>query len=247
MGEAAVKLAKAGGYTNAGTMEFLVDAAGNFYFLELNARLQVEHPVTEMVTGLDLVKEQIRIAAGERLSIRQDDVQLRGHAIECRIYAEDPFNNFMPSPGKIVTLRDPSGPGVRVESGIYEGYEVPVHYDPLVSKLIAWGKDRTEAIQRMRRALDEYAILGVKTTIPFHRRLLDDPQFLTGRVHTQFVESWLAGGLEVPDESTAEIALIAGALYLHTRRPSIPVSPAQVTSHGGAWTLAARHGALRRR
>jgi acetyl-CoA carboxylase biotin carboxylase subunit len=143
MGEAAVKLAKAAGYTNAGTMEFLVDSGKNFYFLELNARLQVEHPVTEMVTGLDLVKEQIRIAAGEPISVRQDDIRLRGHAIECRVYAEDPFNNFMPSPGTIHTLRSPSGPGIRVDGGIYEGCEVPIHYDPIISKLIAWGRDRT--------------------------------------------------------------------------------------------------------
>jgi acetyl-CoA carboxylase biotin carboxylase subunit len=247
MGEAAVTLAKAGGYTNAGTMEFLVDSSKNFYFLELNARLQVEHPVTEMVTGLDLVKEQIRIAAGEPLSVRQDEVQLRGHAIECRIYAEDPFNNFMPSPGKVQVLRDPGGPGIRVESGIYEGCEVTIYYDPLVAKLIAWGRDRAEAIRRMRRALEEYTILGVKTSIPFHRRMLDDPQFLSGQVHTQFVEGWLATGMGQASDANAEIALIAGALYLHTKKPSVPASRGQAAAAENPWTLAARREAMRRR
>ncbi|MGH7369795.1 MAG: acetyl-CoA carboxylase biotin carboxylase subunit [Candidatus Methylomirabilaceae bacterium] len=247
MGEAAVKLAKVAGYTNAGTMEFLVDSSKNFHFLELNARLQVEHPVTEMVTGLDLVKEQIRIAAGELLSVRQDEVQLSGHAIECRIYAEDPFNNFMPSPGTIHVLRDPGGPGIRLESGIYEGCEVTIFYDPLIAKLIAWGRDRAEAIRRMRRALEEYAILGVKTSIPFHRRMLDDPQFLLGQVHTQFVEGWLAKGMEQASDTNAEIALIAGALYLHTKKPSVPASRGQAAAAGSPWTLAARREAMRRR
>jgi len=247
MGEAAVKLAKVAGYTNAGTMEFLVDSGRNFYFLELNARLQVEHPVTEMVTGLDLVKEQIRIAAGEPLSVRQDDIRLRGHAIECRIYAEDPFNNFMPSPGRIHTLRSPSGPGIRVDSGIYEGCEVPVHYDPIVSKLVAWGRDRDEAIRRMRRALTEYVILGVKTSIPFHLRILDDPQVLAGQIHTQFLESWLAKGMVDAEGNLAEIALIAGALYLHTKKSPIAASPGQVAQGESPWRLAARHEAVRRR
>jgi acetyl-CoA carboxylase biotin carboxylase subunit len=247
MGEAAVRLAKAAGYTNAGTLEFLVDSAKNFYFLELNARLQVEHPVTEMVTGLDLVKEQIRIAAGEPLSLRQEDIQLRGHAIECRIYAEDPFNNFMPSPGRIQVLRDPGGPGVRVDSGIYEGGEVPVYYDPLISKVITWGQDRGEAIQRMRRALREYAIFGVKTNIPFHLRTLDNPQILTGQFHTQYLESWLAEGLKEESGTLAEIALVAGALYLHTRKPSSPVSVGQAARSESLWKLAARHEAVRRR
>jgi len=245
MGEAAVKLAKAAGYTNAGTVEFLVDSARNFYFLELNARLQVEHPVTEMVTGLDLVKEQIRIAAGEPLSVRQEEIQFRGHAIECRIYAEDPFSNFMPSPGRIQTLRSPSGPGIRIDSGIYEGCEVPIHYDPLVSKLIAWGRDRNEAIRRMQRALAEYVILGVKTTIPFHRRILNDPQVLAGQIHTQFLEEWIAKGLVGAKEGLAEIALVAGALYLHTRKPSAPASAGPAAAES-LWKLAARRDALRR-
>jgi acetyl-CoA carboxylase biotin carboxylase subunit len=247
IGEAAVTLARAAGYTNAGTMEFLVDQAGNFYFLELNARLQVEHPVTEMVTGLDLVKEQIRIAAGEPLSLRQDEIELRGHAIECRIYAEDPFNNFMPSPGRIQVLREPSGPGIRIDSGIYEGCEVPIHYDPIMAKLIAWGRDRDEAIRRMRRALKEYAVLGVKTTIPFHLRILDDPRVRGGDIHTQYLEAWLAGGFKEETGTLANIALIAGALYLHTRRPARRQPIGQPAPSEGLWKLAARHEALRRR
>jgi len=246
IGEAAVKLAKAAGYTNAGTLEFLVDSAKNFYFLELNARLQVEHPVTEMVTGLDLVKEQIRIAAGQPLSVRQEEIQLRGHAIECRIYAEDPFNNFMPSPGRIHVLRNPTGPGIRIDSGIYEGCEVPIYYDPIVAKLIAWGQDRAEAIGRMRRALREYAILGVKTSIPFHHRILDDPQFLKGEFHTQFLEKWLAEGFKEESGGLAEIALVAGALYLHTKKPSSPTPAGQAAPAESLWKLAARHEALRR-
>jgi acetyl-CoA carboxylase biotin carboxylase subunit len=247
MGEAAVKLARAAGYTNAGTMEFLVDSGKNFYFLELNARLQVEHPVTEMVTGLDLVKEQIRIAAGEPISVRQDDIRLRGHAIECRIYAEDPFNNFMPSPGRIHTLRNPSGPGIRIDSGIYEGCEVPVYYDPIVSKLVAWGRDREEAVGRMRRALAEYVILGVKTSIPFHLRILNDPQVLAGQIHTQFLEGWLAKGMMETEGRLAEIALVAGALYLHTKKPSAEVPAGRAGSAESLWKLAARHEAVRRR
>jgi acetyl-CoA carboxylase biotin carboxylase subunit len=246
IGEAAIAIAREAGYVNAGTVEFLVEPDGSFYFMEVNARLQVEHPVTEMVTGLDLVKEQIRIAAGEPISVRQDDIRLRGHAIECRIYAEDPFNNFMPSPGRIHTLRSPSGPGIRVDSGIYEGCEVPIHYDPIISKLIAWGRDRDEAIRRMRRALGEYVILGVKTSIPFHLRILEDPQVLAGQIHTQFLEAWLAKGLVEAKGSLAEIALVAGSLYLHTKKPSVPVSAGQGGPAESLWKLAARRGALRR-
>lgn len=248
MGEAAVRLTRAAGYTNAGTMEFLVEPSKNFYFLEMNARLQVEHPVTEMVTGLDLVKEQIRIAAGEPLSVRQDEIQLRGHAIECRIYAEDPFSNFMPSPGRIRALRTPGGPGLRIESAIYEGCDVPIYYDPLIAKLVAWGRDRGEAMERMRRALNEYVVLGVKTNIPFHQQVLSLSQFVTGQIHTEFLESWLTKGLKPENGAFAEIALIAGALYLHTRKRAAPSSIGQ---GGGqvesSWKLAARQDGLRRR
>jgi acetyl-CoA carboxylase biotin carboxylase subunit len=247
MGEAAVRLTRAAGYTNAGTMEFLVDPSKNFYFLEMNTRLQVEHPITEMVTGLDLVKEQIRIAAGEVLSVRQDEVRLRGHAIECRIYAEDPFNNFMPSPGRIRALRTPGGPGLRIESAIYEGCDVPIHYDPLISKLVAWGRDRGEAIERMRRALAEYIVLGVKTNISFHRKVLDLSEFVTSQINTEFLESWLAKGLVPENGAFADIALIAGALYLHTRKRPNPSTIAQGGQVDSSWKLAARHEGLRRR
>jgi acetyl-CoA carboxylase biotin carboxylase subunit len=167
MGAMALALVKRVGYVNAGTLEFLVDASGQPYFLEMNTRLQVEHPVTEMVTGVDLVRLQIRIAEGDRLPFRQADLAQRGHAIECRVYAEDPDQGFLPSPGRITALRAPGGPGVRDDSGVYEGYEVPVHYDPLVSKLVVWAESRAAAIERMRRAVSEYRLLGIRTTLPF--------------------------------------------------------------------------------
>ena len=175
MGETAVLIARLAGYVNAGTVEFLVDQDRNFYFLEMNTRLQVEHPVTEMVTGIDLVKEQLRIAAGEPLRLGQEDVRLRGAALECRVYAEDPANNFFPSPGLITRLRVPSGPGVRDDGGVYEGWTVPLDYDPLLSKLVVWGSDRAEAMARMRRALGEYEVSGIRTNILFFLRLLEHP------------------------------------------------------------------------
>jgi acetyl-CoA carboxylase, biotin carboxylase subunit len=192
MGETAVEIGRLAGYWNAGTVEFLLDARRNYYFLEVNARLQVEHPVTELVTGLDLVKEQIRVAAGEPLGFTQADVQARGAAIECRISAEDPVRDFFPSPGLITALRAPSGPGVRDDNGVYEGWRVPLDYDPLLAKLIVWGRDREEAISRLRRALAEYQVGGVETSIPFFMRVLDDPDFLAGRLDTGMVERILA-------------------------------------------------------
>jgi acetyl-CoA carboxylase biotin carboxylase subunit len=191
MGEAAVKLARAGGYTNAGTVEFLLDVDDHFYFLEMNTRLQVEHPVTEMVTSLDLVKLQIRIAAGEPLPFAQQDVSISGHAIECRIYAEDPENNFFPSPGTILEQRPPTGPGIRMDDGIYPGWTVPGDYDPMLGKLIAWGSDRAEAIARMRRALHEYYITGIRTNISLFRRILNDPDFQRGEVYTSWLDDFL--------------------------------------------------------
>ncbi len=188
MGETAVKAARAANYVNAGTVEFLVDQNKNFYFLEVNTRLQVEHPVTEMVTGIDLAKEQIRIAAGEPLSFCQEDVQWRGAAIECRIYAEDPENNFLPSIGKIQSYREPQGIGVRVDSGLSKGDSVSMYYDPLISKLIIWGRDRIEAIERMKRALDEYVISGVQTVIPFHKQVMNHPDFIAGNISTHFID-----------------------------------------------------------
>jgi acetyl-CoA carboxylase, biotin carboxylase subunit len=191
MGEAAVKLARAGKYTNAGTVEFLVDAGRNFYFLEMNTRLQVEHPVTEMVTALDIVKLQIRIAHGETLPFTQKDVTLRGHAIECRIYAEDPDNNFFPSPGRITGYVAPSGPGIRLDDGVYDGWTVPNEYDPMLGKLIAWGGDRAEAIARMKRALREYHASGIKTNVRLFERILASKDFESGAVYTRWLDDFL--------------------------------------------------------
>jgi acetyl-CoA carboxylase, biotin carboxylase subunit len=191
MGEAAVKLAQAGGYANAGTVEFLVDAERNFYFLEVNTRLQVEHPVTELVTSLDLVKLQIKIAAGEPLPFAAEQIAIRGHAIECRIYAEDPENNFAPSPGKILERRVPSGPGIRLDDGVYPGWTVPNEYDPLLGKLIVWGSDRAEAISRLRRAIDEYYVIGIRANVSLFRRILDSPDFQKAAIYTRWLDDFL--------------------------------------------------------
>ena len=190
MGDAAIKAAKNINYEGAGTVEFIF-ADNKFYFMEMNTRIQVEHPVTEMITGFDLIKEQIRVAAGEKLSIKQEDITFRGHSIECRVNAEDPDRNFMPNPGRIDAYIAPGGPGVRVDSHCYPGYGIPPNYDSLLSKLIVWGNTRAEAIQRMQRALDEYAITGIFTTIPFHQKVLSHPQFQKGDVSTDFIEKYL--------------------------------------------------------
>ncbi|MEX0785558.1 MAG: acetyl-CoA carboxylase biotin carboxylase subunit, partial [Dehalococcoidia bacterium] len=186
---AAVAAAKASKYENAGTVEFLLDEDGNFFFLEVNTRLQVEHPVTELCTGLDLVADQLRVAAGEALTYSQEDIKPQGHAIECRISAEDPFNSFMPSLGTVGWVEEPSGPGVRVDSSLYSGVEIPYHYDPMLAKLICWGPDREAAIQRMIRALREYVIVGIQSNIPFHLQLLADERFRKGEFHTGFLEA----------------------------------------------------------
>jgi acetyl-CoA carboxylase biotin carboxylase subunit len=191
MGDAAIKAAKSINYTGAGTVEFLVDASGSFYFMEMNTRIQVEHPVTEMITGLDLISEQIRIAQGEKLSLTQSQVNFNGHAIECRINAEDPDQNFRPHPGKISGYLPPGGPGVRVDSHVYTDYEIPPYYDSLIGKLIVWAPNREMAIKRMKRALKECAITGIPTTIDFHRRILETPAFLVGDVYTNFIEEHL--------------------------------------------------------
>jgi acetyl-CoA carboxylase biotin carboxylase subunit len=188
MGDAAVKAAESIGYVGAGTIEFLVDGQGNFYFMEMNTRIQVEHPVTEMVTGLDLITAQIRIAQGEPLKLTQEDISFKGHAIECRINAEDPDRNFRPHPGKISAYLPPGGPGVRMDSHVYTDYEIPPYYDSLIGKLIVWGPDRDTAIKRMRRALRECAITGVPTTIGFHQKVLENSAFLAGEVYTNFIE-----------------------------------------------------------
>ncbi len=191
MGDAAIKAAKSINYVGAGTVEFLLSQTGEFYFMEMNTRIQVEHPVTEMITGLDLVAEQIRVAMGEKLKLSQDQVILNGHAIECRINAEDPDHNFRPSPGRISGYLPPGGFGVRMDSHVYTDYEIPAYYDSLIGKLIVWGSDRPTAIKRMKRALREFAITGVTTTIPFHQKILDHPNFLKGEVYTNFVEQMM--------------------------------------------------------
>ena len=189
MGKAAVKAASSIDYTNAGTVEFLY-SNGNFYFLEMNTRIQVEHPITEAVTGVDLVKEHLKIASGRELCCTQEDIQVRGHAIECRINAENPLTDFSPNPGKITGYRSPGGPGLRVDSGVYMNYTIPPYYDSMISKLIVWGRNRNEAITRMRRALSEYIILGVETTIPFHKAMMLSPTFQQGKLHTHFVDEY---------------------------------------------------------
>jgi acetyl-CoA carboxylase biotin carboxylase subunit len=214
MGAAAVAAAKAVGYEGAGTVEFLVDAKDNFYFLEMNTRVQVEHPVTEMVTNVDIVKTGIRIAAGNEIGIRQEEVGINGWAIECRIYAEDPDNNFRPSPGELVVYRPPGGPGVRNDSGVFPGATVTVYYDPMVSKLICWGRDRSEAIARMRRALREFVIKGIKTSIPFHRVVMEHPRFLEGHYDTSFIDTEiLPGETSIPaDPEERRIGVMLAAI-----------------------------------
>ncbi len=191
LGELAVKGCKAVNYSNVGTMEFLLDQKNNFYFMEMNTRIQVEHPVTELVTGVDLIKEQIRLAAGEKIHFQQEDIHIKGAAIECRINAEDYENNFMPSPGKIDILNFPGGPGVRLDTHIYPGYVISPYYDSLVAKVIVHGNSRAEAIKVMKRALGEFNIAPIKTTIPFHLRLLEQPLFLSGEISTHFIQDML--------------------------------------------------------
>jgi acetyl-CoA carboxylase, biotin carboxylase subunit len=251
MGEVAVQAAKSAGYANAGTVEFLVDAERNFYFLEMNTRLQVEHPVTELVTGLDLVHLQFRIAGGERLPFAQQDVALRGHALECRIYAEDPDNNFFPSPGKITRLLQPSGPGIREDTGVYEGWRVPLDYDPMLSKLIAFAPDRQMAIARMRRALDEYFIGGIKTNLSLFRRILEDPDFVAARINTGFLDRMLASGpaAGASGNALAEMAAISAALFAATApasngRNGSPATHAE-KKESSNWKRMARTEALR--
>ena len=217
MGETAVRAAKACGYTNAGTVEFLLDEDGSFYFLEVNARIQVEHPVTEMVTGVDLVRQQILIASGEKLEFTQADLSQTGHAIECRIYAEDPRNNFLPSSGVITLFREPQGPGIRHDCGIYEGWEVPVHYDPILSKLIVHAEDRDAARARMKRALSDMSILGIATCLEYLWAIIDNEAYAAGETQTDFIEKhmsdWTSGA---SSEEAEHLALIGAALSLAT-------------------------------
>jgi acetyl-CoA carboxylase, biotin carboxylase subunit len=245
MGEAAVRLAQSQGYTNAGTVEFLVDDEQNFYFLEMNTRLQVEHPVTELVTGLDLVHLQIGTAQGERLPLEQSDIELRGHAIECRVYAEDPDNGFFPSPGRITRLLQPGGPGIREDCGVYEGWVVPMDYDPMLSKLIAHAPTRELAIARMLRALDEYVIGGIRSNLGLFHRILNHPEFRAARIDTGYLDRLLA--VEVPadgveTDSDATIAAVAAALFETMR--AAPVAAVGETP-ASAWKSSARREGLR--
>jgi acetyl-CoA carboxylase biotin carboxylase subunit len=256
MGEIAMRVAQAAGYTNAGTVEFLVDQERNFYFLEMNTRLQVEHPVTELVTGLDLVHLQIHIAAGERLPFTQDDVMIRGHAIECRIYAEDPDNNYFPSPGKITLLLAPSGPGIRRDSGMYEGWTVPMDYDPLLAKLIGYGTDREQAISRLTRALSEYFVGGIKTNISLFRRILRHPDFRAAKLDTGFLDRLLKQKEEVEssvDQKAVEIAVIAAGMFAVLGSAAAGVGERALTGGPGSgnstatsnWKTAAHREAIR--
>lgn len=214
MGEVAVKAAMAVDYVNAGTIEFLVDKDKQFYFLEMNTRLQVEHPITEMITGIDIVKEQIRIARGRPTQYKQEDIKINGAAIECRINAEDPYNNFIPSTGKITTAMLPTGPGVRIDTGVFPGFEVSPYYDPMISKLIVWGETRAQAILRMRRSLEEYRIVGVRTNIPFHQTLMDSHRYMAGQYDTRFVEERFTFTDE-QNRSDEEIAAVFATLVAH--------------------------------
>jgi len=246
MGEAAVGIARAAGYVNAGTIEFLLDKDLNFYFLEMNTRLQVEHPVTELVAGRDLVHEQIRVAAGERLSFSQEEIIMRGAAIECRIYAEDPDNNFLPSPGLITRLALPSGPGIRYDGGSYQGWEVPIYYDPLLAKLCVWAETREAAIKRLDRALDEYAVEGIRTTLPFFRAVVRSPEFQRGDFDTGFIDDFLRQRKEAvksdgddEDARLRDIAAIAAVLHA---RESAPRRASSETSQAeeSRWKLYSR-------
>ncbi|MEI6669703.1 MAG: acetyl-CoA carboxylase biotin carboxylase subunit [Acidobacteriota bacterium] len=250
LAEAAAAVARGVGYTNAGTIEFLLDQSGEFFFLEMNTRLQVEHPVTELVTLTDLVHWQLRIARGERLDVNPDDLLIpKGHAIECRIYAEDPDHDFLPSPGRITALRVPAGPGIRRDdSGAVGGSDVPVYYDPLIAKLSVWAGDRPTAIARMARALGEYDIRGIRTTIPFFRWLMADPDFLAGRFDTTFIDQAVAERngrpfLELPSEDE-HLTLVAAAVHAFTQKTSAGVSVAPAASES-RWSRHARTQGLR--
>jgi acetyl-CoA carboxylase biotin carboxylase subunit len=240
MGQAAVRVASAAGYANAGTVEFLVDRDANFYFLEVNTRLQVEHPATELVTGLDLVEWQLKIAAGERLTVRQEDVTWRGSAIECRIYAEDPDHDFLPAPGRIVHLSEPSGPGIRLDSGIFEGCDVPLEYDPLLAKLAAWGPTRETAIRRLDRALSEYVLTGVRNNISFFREVLADAEFREGRLSTSFLDRFFKRRKKsVPEPEAEAAAALVMALKDSNRSGSPPLT------HVSRWRVSGREDLLR--
>ncbi|HXG37017.1 MAG TPA: acetyl-CoA carboxylase biotin carboxylase subunit, partial [Dehalococcoidia bacterium] len=238
---------KAVGYTNLGTLEFLLDSEGNINFLEMNTRLQVEHPVTELITSTDLVADQIRVAAGEELAYRQEDIRINGWAIECRIAAEDPFNNFLPSVGHVRFVSVPGGPGVRMDSALYDGLEISIYYDPMIAKLCTWGRDRTEAIGRMGRALREFKIVGVHTNIPFHLQVLENPYFLAGTVDTSFVEKHFHPGTK-SGLGEERVALLGAALLAHSKGHKRSIQP-EVTAKadGSNWKRQGRLQALSNR
>lgn len=245
MGEAAKKAVQVSGYNNAGTVEFMVDKERNFYFLEMNTRLQVEHPVTELITGIDIVKEQFKIAAGEKLSLRQENIKINGSAIECRITAEDPENNFAPSMGVITELVEPGGIGVRLDSGVYRGFEVPIYYDPLIAKLLVWAPTRREAIERMKRALDEYFIRGIKTSIPFHKMVMSNQNFIAGDYDTTFIDRIL-GKIEYKKENY-EIAAVAAIInQILQEKKVVAKSAGEIGLRMNPWKLSARQSMLRK-
>jgi acetyl-CoA carboxylase biotin carboxylase subunit len=239
MGATAIKIIKACNYNNAGTVEFLLDKEKKFYFLEVNARIQVEHPVTELITSVDLIFEQIRVASGEKLSFKQGALLQNGHAIEARIYAEDPDNNYMPSPGKITHLIEPSGPGIRLDSGIYEGFEIPVFYDPLIAKLICWAPDRNSCIARMSRALSEYRIMGVKTILPLLENIMKDRNFTEGNLSTHFLNHFETPETKIDHEKLAAIAAISEKIAKR-KTPEKPVSGKSIN----LWKMIGRQDAL---
>lgn len=255
MGAAAIKIARAVNYTGAGTIEFLLaDQTREFYFLEMNTRLQVEHPVTELVTGIDLVREQITVAAGAPLSFSQDDVRWYGHAIECRVYAEDPENNFFPSPGRITALQTPAGPGIRDDSGVQANSEVSIHYDPMTSKLAAWGRTRAEAIDRLRRALDEYHVGGIKTTLPFFRQLVRDAEFIEGQLDTGFIGRFQERLRSQADSSSpqsreemSDVALIAAAVHYAKLKKRTSVDYETGEENKNRWKMSGRAAAIKAR
>lgn len=244
MGQVAVQAVKTAKYTNAGTVEFMLDKKRNFYFLEMNTRLQVEHPVTELITGIDIVKEQFKIAAGQRLSMKQEEIKMKGAAIECRISAEDPQNNFAPSTGRIVELVEPGGPGIRVDSGVYQGFEVPIYYDPLIAKLLVWASSRDQAIKRAKRALKEYSIRGIKTSIPFHILVMDTPEFVKGEYDTTFIDKVL-GKIEYK-KHYYEIAAISSAIGQILKEKRATVSTVKKDLGINPWKLSSRLKMMRK-
>jgi len=255
MGQAAVSVGRASGYVNAGTVEFLVDSSKNFYFLEMNTRLQVEHPITEWVTGIDLVKEQISIAGGEALHFSQEDIRPRGASIECRIYAEDPYNHFYPSPGRLTVLGRPAGPGIRIDSGAYEGWDVPLEYDPLLAKVATWGATRVEAISRLRRALMEYEVVGIKTGIPFYQAILNHPDFLSGNYDTSFIDRLLEeessppadpSPVRTPLKDSQLVALLAASVHALRNGSDAKAATTDNRVNMGRWKWAGRTRVLER-